>query len=97
MAEHGVESSGGSDAYPMNEDYKGMRVRWVGIDMANNGYIVSYTMKQDKPKGSMDHCDWGSEHKELFGESEEDKAWMYYKKYKMMEMHYDYKKKGNAM
>lgn len=83
-----------STAYPMDDEYTGMDVTSCSIQMAKNGYIVSYSYREKSEGGgnSMEHRDYKHE-KEIFGKKEDEKAWAKFKEYKMMEMHRDYKNK----
>ena len=62
-----------------------VEVNWCNIDMADNGYIVSWDEKIKKPEGSMDHCGYKSK-KKLFSNEEEDQAWETFKHYKKLSM-----------
>lgn len=60
------------------------KVNWVNIDMANNGYIVRYSIKESKP-GSMEHCEW-IEKSFVFSMEQEDEAFDLFKKMKLKSM-----------
>ncbi len=81
--------------YPEGEKKYDKKISWVNIDMADNGYVVSWSEKEIKPPGCNDHCDY-IDHKKLFSEKEDGAAWDHFKNLKMMEMHYKYDKKMNS-
>ena len=60
------------------------KVTWVNIDMANNGYVVRYSIKESKP-GSMEHCEWLSK-SFVFSMEQEDEAFDLFKKMKLKSM-----------
>jgi hypothetical protein len=62
------------------------QVRWVNIDVADNGFIVKWDEKMKKPGGGeMDHCDCISK-THLFKSEEKDEAFDFFVKLKKMEM-----------
>jgi hypothetical protein len=60
------------------------KVNWVEIEMANNGYVVRYSVKESKP-GSMEHCEWLSK-SFVFSTEQEDEAFDLFKKMKLKSM-----------
>jgi hypothetical protein len=52
--------------------------------MANNGYVVKYSIKESKP-GSMEHCEWLSK-SFVFSMEQEDEAFDLFKKMKLKSM-----------
>lgn len=68
-----------------NEDYSSKNVRWVDIDMADNGFIVEWNEKEKKPSESSDHCDY-IRHKKLFPMDKKDDAFMYFVELKKAEL-----------
>ncbi len=73
-----------SEKYPVMED-ESMKISWVEISKADNGFTVSWNEREKKPKGSMEHCE-STRHSLVFGLEEEDKAWETFVKYKKSEL-----------
>ena len=63
------------------------KVDYVGIDIADNGWIVRWDQKEKKEKGCMDHC-YGKSHTKIFGNSDEDTetAFEFFKTLKIKEL-----------
>lgn len=76
-----------SMAQELKEIKTGESINHCSIDTADNGYIVEWSEKEEKPEGSMEHCNY-TNHKKIFTSKQEDEAWELYKKLKMSNMKY---------
>lgn len=63
-------------------------IRWVGIDLADNGFVVNWDEREKKEEGCMDHCDSVS-HSKVFGQEEKDAAFDHFIMLKKKEMGID--------
>jgi hypothetical protein len=70
-----------------------MDINYASIEMADNGYVVCWSEKQT-PKSPMDHCEY-VDHKQVFTEKQEDKAWDFYKEKKMASLYCAQKNKSS--
>lgn len=62
------------------------KVTYCNIEMANNGFVVRFDVRDKKPgMGDMEHCS-STTKTFVFEQDQEDEAWEYYKKMKMLEI-----------
>lgn len=69
----------------MEEKEVSGKVGYVNIDMADNGWVVSYDISYPSKKGDPYSCTCQS-HKKIFEAADEDEAWEFFKKLKIKSM-----------